>query len=112
MNVEIGTEAGQLLFREYINGIFVAVQNRLDDCDCVPTIFLCLTLGNYFWTFLIIAIMIQYKQCALTLALIHYKTNGMIFQKDCLMRVYARGAGGGTNSFNKFSFFTKYYSLC
>ena len=35
MNVDIGTEAEQLLFREYINGIFVAVLSSLSGFNFV-----------------------------------------------------------------------------
>jgi|LakMenE01Jun11ns_1017448.scaffolds.fasta_scaffold7118074_2 hypothetical protein len=47
MNVDIGTEAEQLLFREYINGSFVAVKNRLGADD----LFL-FTAGKLFLDFL------------------------------------------------------------
>jgi hypothetical protein len=34
MNVEIGTEAPQFPEKEYINGIFLAVQNKISKEDC------------------------------------------------------------------------------
>jgi hypothetical protein len=37
MTVEIGTEAAQFLFWEYVNGIFVAVWRLLHDKEALPS---------------------------------------------------------------------------
>ncbi len=46
MNVEIGTETAQILFWEYINGIFVAVSRGSNSMRQISR---CYTLGLYLY---------------------------------------------------------------